>query len=169
VTAFTIEADQDRSGNSPKASSSAPEDKTSYTVPKTIRGILTNQGYAIPDPKVQNRLSIWFSGGSLEVLDETKDLEEWKNVFDADFAPDRSPREYANILAARLLLGVVLPDGMEEDGTMSFALKKPIGGHGSAYCDIVYMDEDLRIMRGHHGAVYVCTRVAEPEHIIVDE
>ncbi len=99
--------------------------------------------------------------------DEPADLEEWTNVFDFANAPDRNPRDDANILAARLLLGAFLPEGMEEDGTMSFTLKKPIGGHGCAFCDIVYMDDDLRIMRGHLGSIIVCSRVPEPQHIYV--
>lgn len=159
--AITIEPGQDRRGIA-KA-----EDGNDYSVPKPIRGILTNQGYAVPDPNVPNRLSIWFSGGSLEVQDEPADLEEWKRVFDSSCAPERNLREYADILAARVLLGALLPEDTEEDGTMSFTLKKPIGGHGCAYCDIVYMDEDLRIMRGHHGSVYVCSRVPEPVQIYV--
>lgn len=143
------------------------DDGGDYVVPKPIKGILTNQGYFIPDPNVPNRLSIWFSGGSLEVQDEPADLEEWTKVFDFATAPERNLREYANILAARLLLGALLPEQVENDGTMSFTLKKPIGGHGCAFCDIVYMDDDLRIMRGHLGSIIVCSRVPEPQHIYV--
>jgi hypothetical protein len=76
-------------------------------------------------------------------------------------APDRFPKEYANMLAAKVLLGAHLPESLEEDGTMSFSLKRPIGGHGSVYCDVVFMDDQLRIMKGHHGSVYVCIRVPE--------
>jgi hypothetical protein len=157
VVSFTIEAGQDRKGVRKDPSNGE------YVVPKPIRGILTTHGYAVPDPDVPNRLSIWFSGGTLEVQDDSKDLEEWRRVFDATCTPDRCIREYADILAGKLLLGALSPEGMEEDGTMSFALKRPIGGHGSVYCDIVYMDDTLRIMRGHHGSVYVCTRVPEPD------
>jgi hypothetical protein len=159
VVALTIEAGQDRMGVQTE-----PGDGD-YVVPTPIRAILTNQGYAVPDPDVPNRLSIWFSGGSLEVQNEPKDLEEWKKVFDATSAPDRDLRESANILAAKLLLGALVPEDMEEDGTMSFVLKRPIGGHGSAYCDIAYMDDNLRIMRGHHGSVYVCTRVPDSDQV----
>jgi hypothetical protein len=162
VTAITIEPGQDRNGNV-----RVPANDDDYIIPKPIRGILTNQGYAMPDPNVPDRLSIWFSGGALEVQDEPRDLDEWKKVFDADFAPDRNLREYANILAAKFLIGALLPEGMEDDGTVSFTLKRPIGGHGLAYVDVVYMDADLRIMRGHHGSVYVCTRVPEPDRIYV--
>ena len=162
VVAITIEAKQDRKGSFQEAA-----EGSHYVVPKPIRGILTNQGYAVPDPRVPNRLSIWFCGGTLEVQDEPQDLNEWKRIFDTSFAPQRNLCEYANVLAAKLLLGALVPDEMEADGKMSFVLKRPIGGHGSAYCDIVYMDDDLRIMRGHNGSVYVCTRVPEPDQVLV--
>ena len=152
VVALTIEARQDKNGLSSK-------------VPKPIRGILTNQGYTVPDPNVPNRISIWFSGGSLEVLDETADLEDWKDLFDTACAPNRNLREYTNVLAAKVLLGAILPEEMDEDGTMSFVLKRPIGGHGNAYCDIIYMDGDLKIIRGHHGSVIVSTRVPETNQV----
>jgi hypothetical protein len=134
-------------------------------VPRQIKGIMLNQGYLVPDPDVPNRLSIWFSGGSLEVQDETSDLEEWKTIFDKACAPNRDLREYANILAAKLLLGAHLPETIEEDGSMSFVLNRPIGGHGSAYCDIIFMDDDLRIQRGHHGSVYVCKKIPQPNTV----
>lgn len=156
VVAFTIEGGQTREGI--KAADAA---STDYIIPKPIKGILTNQGYVVPDPDTPNRLSIWFSGGSLEVQDEEKDLEEWKRIFDVSLLPNRNLKEYANILAAKLLLGALVPEGIEADGTMSFSLKRPIGGHGSAFVDIAYMDDDLRIMRGHQGSLYVCTRVPE--------
>lgn len=130
-------------------------------MPRPIRGILTTHGYSIPDPNQPNRISVWFSGGSLEVQDEESDVEEWKKIFDTSSAPNRDIREYANNLAARLLLGANIPDKLEEDGTLRFDLKRPIGGHGSVFCDIVYMDENLRIMHGHHDSVYVCVRVSD--------
>lgn len=154
---LTIEADQDRKGVEAKSSDD------DYVVPRPIKAVLTNQGYTVPDPSVPNRLSVWFSGGTLECLDEDSDLDEWKRLFDSSCAPNRDLREHANILAAKLLLGALLPEEMNEDGTMSFALKRPIGGHGCAYCDILYLDNTLRITRGHHGSFYVFTKVSEPE------
>jgi hypothetical protein len=158
VVAITVEPGQDRKGQIQEDSTAASDND--YIVPRPIRGILTTQGYSIPDPVLPERLSIWFSGGTLEVQDED-DLEEWKQIFDVASAPDRFPKEYANMLAAKVLLGAHLPDNLEEDGTMSFSLKRPIGGHGSVYCDVLFMDEQLRIMKGHHGSVYVCIRVPE--------
>lgn len=165
VVALTIEAGQDRKGTMVTDSSSTTDgccDDQPYIVPRPIRGILTTQGYSIPDPNVSNRLSIWFSGGTLEVQDECTDGEEWKRIFDVDSAPDRNLREYASILAAKVLLGALVPEKVEPDGTMSFVLNRPIGGHGSAFVDVLFMDDTIRIMRGHHGSVYVCIRVPDP-------
>jgi hypothetical protein len=163
--AFTIEAGQDRKGNmvaDPSSNVDGSDDDQQYRVPRPIRGILTTQGYSIPDPNVSNRLSIWFSGGTLEVQDEEKDGKEWKQIFDVDSASETDLREYANILAAKVLLGALVPEKVEPDGTMSFCLNRPIGGHGSVYVDVLFMDDTIRIMRGHHGSVYVCIRVPDP-------
>lgn len=156
ITAITIEGGQDRKGNIDDQ-----QDSESYIIPRSIRAILTTHGYSIPDPSIPNRLSVWFSGGSLEVQDEENDLEEWKKIFDTASAPNRDIREYANNLAARLILGAHIPDKLEHDGTLRFDLKRPIGGHGSVFCDVIYMDENLRIMHGHHDSVYVCVRVPD--------
>ena len=159
VVAITIEPGQDRKGNMKDKG-----DSDCYVVPRPIRGILTTQGYSIPDPTIPNRLSIWFSGGSLEVQDEEKDLEEWEKIFNVSSAPNRDIREYANSLAAKLLLGAHIPDKLEPDGTLRFDLKRPIGGHGAVFCDVIYKDDNLRIMHGHHDSVYVCVRVPDPVH-----
>ncbi|KAL3904992.1 MAG: hypothetical protein SGILL_009857 [Bacillariaceae sp.] len=157
VVAITLEAGQDRKGNKVEPA----DNSDNYVIPRGIHGILTTQGYFIADPSKPSRLSIWFSGGTLEVQDEVEDLEEWKRIFDMSSVPDRSPEEYANILAAKVLLGAHVPEKMDEDGTMKFSLRRPIGGHESVFVDVVYMDEKLRIMRGHHGSGYVCIRVPD--------
>jgi len=58
-------------------------------------------------------------------------------------------------LAAKILLGAEVPDRMEDDGTMSFKLNRPIGGHGVTYVDILYLDQDMRILRGNAGGLFV--------------
>ena len=52
-------------------------------------------------------------------------------------------------------------DCVEDDSvpTMSYFFDRPIGGHGEVFCDVLYVDETLRIMRGHHGSIFVFTRV----------
>ena len=153
MIALTVEDNQTRHGTKPEVDNSKQ-----YVVRRPIRGLLTNHGYCIPDPKVPNRLSVWFSGGSLEIQDQADDLEEWKRLFDENEAPRRDLREYARVLAARILLGAHIPDGMAEDGTLTYSLKRPIGGHGSVFIDVLYSDNTLRIVRGHHGSIFVFIR-----------
>ena len=165
VTAFSIEPASPLFGDhSPNA-----------TVTRPIRGIMTTYGYILPDPSTSNRLSVWFTGGTVEVDDEG-DADEWKRIFGGNSAaaaaaaaanagpmapprPGPSLSERAKMLAAKLLLGASVPHGMEEDGSMSFNLKRPVGGHGSTYVDTIYLDDTLRIMQGHHGSLFVMARV----------
>lgn len=182
ILAFVIEPNQDRHGNdiSPEGRDADAKkgvegsgDMKSGEHPRhrhrpitrPIRGIMTNVGYMLPDPSTPNRLSVWFAEGSLEVNDEESDLDEWRRIFDCHGAPKRALRERAHMLAAKLFLGASAPDRMEEDGTMVYELKRPIGGHGMAYTDVLFLDDDLRILRGHHGQVYVCARVLTGENV----
>jgi len=131
-------------------------------ITRPIRGIMTSFGYVLPHSSESNRMSIWFTGGMLEVNDEKNDLEEWRRVFGGQkmASSEMNMSERAHVLAARELLGAHLPDSMKEDGSMYYYLTRPIGGHDAAYCDILYMDESLRIVRGHHGTIYVFTRLS---------
>ena len=172
VVAFVIEPNQDRHGNQIGEMKDGTAESTEDDVKKKhrpwhrhrpishpIRGIMTNLGFMLPDPKKPNRLSIWFTEGQIEVNNEEEDLQEWQRIFDNHGAPKRALRERAHMLAAKLFLGANVSDQMEEDGTMRYELKRPIGGHGLAFTDVLYLDDDLRILRGHHGQVYVCARV----------
>ena len=163
--ALTIEADQSQTTTSKDTNTTSTHhsdnhDKQPPVISRPIRGIMKNNGYMLPDPKVPNRLSIWFTEGTLEVNDLESDLEEWKRIFSAQ-KPKLGLYDRASILAARLLLGANMPDTMDDDGTMSYSLTRPIGGHGFAYVDVLYVDDDLRVLRGHGGQVYVCARLAE--------
>lgn len=159
VVAFTIEPNQTRTGRQVPRQAKEKE----FVVRRPIRGIMTNYGYILPDPEVPNRLSIWFTGGTLEVNDEESDLEEWKRIFDDSTVPKRDMREFARLLAAKVLLGANASDEVGADGSMNYTLKRPIGGHGSAFCDVLYLDDSLRIMRGHHGSLYVFSKVIAPD------
>ena len=94
--------------------------------------------------------------------DEESDLEDWKMIFGN--APNRNMSEFARVLAAKVLLGASTSDEMEENGTMSYTLKRPIGGHGTAFCDVLFMDETLRVMRGHGGSVLVFVRPGSDDY-----
>jgi hypothetical protein len=124
---------------------------------KPIRGVMTTYSYMLPDPNTPNRLTVFFTGGLLEPNDET-DGNEWKRVFGTDI-PKRFLTERARVLAAKVLLGASVPDKMEDDGSMSYYLKRPIGGHGTTFVDVIYLDETLRVMQGQTGSLYVLSRV----------
>jgi len=97
---LTIEAGQTRRGTKPKNDGSSSEE---YVLKRPIRALLTNHGDCVPDPSTPNRLTIWFSGGSLEVQDEEADLEEWRRLFDENLVPSRNMSEFARVRKAGYL------------------------------------------------------------------
>ena len=148
--AFTIEPGQTRCGE--EASDGDPA-----CINRPIAGVLTNYGYCLPDPTVANRLSVWFSGGALEAERE-EDADEWKRIFSEEGLPNRGLRQFANVMAARFFLGAQL-EPMDGSGKISYTLHRPIGGHGQVFVDILYTDETLSILRGHHESIFVSARV----------
>ena len=101
----------------------------------------------LPDPNVPNRLTIWFVGGRLSPVterQETKENEggsaaygglvEWKDLFGRE--KKKTWGESFRDMGAKLLLGAELPAGMAADGTLSYQLHRPHGGHGVAYVDV---------------------------------
>eukprot|EP00986_Skeletonema_menzelii_P002892 scaffold843_cov143-Skeletonema_menzelii.AAC.11 len=128
---------------------------------KALRGIMTNYAYTLPDPSVPGRLSIWFTGGTIEPADEdAESVRAWKKIFGSpqpDKSEDPPGADKARQMAQNILLGAV-SEPIDEQGMIGFHLKRPIGGHGSAFCDIIYMDDDLRVMRGHSGSIYLFKR-----------
>lgn len=147
VAAFTIEP--------PLASF---PDAPNKDVHRPIKGIMTTFGYSLPDPKVPNRHSIWFTGGRIEPNNDPADIFEWKRLFTLH-PPKHTWGEKAKLLAVKLLMGATVPESMAEDGSMEFAFTRPLGGHGMAYVDVVYLDETLRIVRGHRGTIMVFSRL----------
>lgn len=136
------------------------DDDTAQGKQKKLKGLLTTYGYTLPDPLNPNRKSIWFTAGTIEPADGAS-LESWKELFGEKHSSDSARTQYtekARSLASEILLGAV-QEPMDEHGTASFYLTHPIGGHGYAYCDVVFMDRDIRIMRGHSGSVLVFRRV----------
>jgi hypothetical protein len=119
---------------------------------------MTTYGYVLPDPSVPNRLSIFFTGGRIEPNDDPTDQNEWKRLFDQPL-PGRNLGEKVRVLAASLLMGAETPTSVNEDGSMEFDFTRPLGGHGVAYVDVVYLDESLRIVRGHRGTVFAFARI----------
>ncbi|KAL7576064.1 hypothetical protein ACA910_000848 [Epithemia clementina (nom. ined.)] len=123
-------------------------------VRRPIRGIMTTTGYILPDPDTPNRNSVWITGGRIEPNDDVVDQQEWIRQFGKN-PPKHGLVEQAKLLAVKLLMGATVPDHMAEDGTMDYTFQRPLGGHGLAYVDTLYVDESLRIVKGHRGTIFV--------------
>jgi hypothetical protein len=137
VTALTIE---------PGSQGQFGPNSPNHMVTHRLEGLMTTYGYALPNPDHPNRLSIWFTGGSLEVND-ADDLDRWKQVFGCEHLPKRKWHEQARVLGAQMAMGAQPAERMESDGKMSYHLSRPIGGHENAHMDILYLDSTLRITR----------------------
>jgi len=155
ITAFTIEPNL---ADYPDAPNKA--------VRRPIKGIMTVNGYVLPDPSTPNRLSIWFTGGTIEPNDDPSDQREWHRFFGNQTQDGRTFGEKVRLLAVNLLLGAEAPTEMKEDGSMEFSFSRPLGGHGVAYVDVVYLDETLRIVRGHRGTILCFTRIPDQEEAV---
>jgi hypothetical protein len=149
MTAFTIES------NLPAYPTAPNKD-----VRRPIRGIMTTLGYTLPDPEVPNRHSVWITGGRIEPNDNPVDQREWKRQFALN-PPKHSMGEKAKLLAVKLLMGATVPTNVEQDGSISYEFTRPLGGHGVAYIDLLYVDESLRIARRHRGTVFVFSRLPD--------
>ncbi|GKY94494.1 hypothetical protein MPSEU_000415300 [Mayamaea pseudoterrestris] len=146
VTAFTIECDSPE-GNAPNKD-----------VHRPIKGIMTTYGYTLPDPKVPSRQSVWITGGRIEPNNDPADQANWKQLF-AVHPPVKSLSEQAKFLAVKLLMGATMPTDMNEDGSMEYTFTRPIGGHGTAYVDTLYVDETMRIVQGHRGTIFAFSKM----------
>lgn len=150
VTAFTIEPHLADYPNAPNKD-----------VRRPIKGIMTTYGYVLPDPTVPNRLSIFFTGGRIEPNDDAYDQREWKRLFSKK-QPSRSMGEQVRLLAASVLMGAEAPSEMNvEDGSLEFSFSRPLGGHGVAYVDVIYLDDTFRVVRGHRGTIFCFVRVPD--------
>ena len=155
-----------------------PEPTTTTPSPsKRVRAVMSVKGYILPDPETKNRLTVWFTGGCLGPAqlpsdgDDTDDEEEhnntegdkyggfdeWNSIFGKG-KWRKAISERARGMAAKILLGVDAPSKMEDNGQLSYSLNRPVGGHGKAYIDVLYLDDDLLIMKGHHGTIYAMAR-----------
>jgi hypothetical protein len=112
---------------------------------RRLRGLQVVHGYMLPDPDVPNRLTVWFTGGELSPAPPPQDgsqeenseyggLEEWKELFGGEHK--RTWKESFSVMGAKLFLGAELQDSMDSNGTMSYTLHRPYGGHGKAYVDV---------------------------------
>mmetsp|Transcript_14781 Transcript_14781/g.32119 ORF Transcript_14781/g.32119 Transcript_14781/m.32119 type:complete len:1020 (-) Transcript_14781:267-3326(-) len=170
----------------PPSSVGQPKPPATPTPTKRMRALMTVKGYVLPDPEIPNRLTVWFTGGKLsparlssgdgaETDDEDQaeyhqpvskteaesdgygGFEDWTAMF-AKGKWRKTLGERARAMAAKLLLGADVPNKMEEDGHMEYVLHRPVGSHGKVYIDVLYLDDDILIMRGHHGTIYALAR-----------
>jgi hypothetical protein len=149
----------------------APPGEVIPSPPRRLRATHVVKGFFLPDPNTPNRMTIWFTGGYLSpVLPPSPDgasgeeppdpslgtLDDWIGLFGAEHK--RTWGEALGVLGAKLLLGASLPSGMEPDGTMSYTLHRPYGGHGRGYVDILYADHELFITKGNSGTIHAMVR-----------
>eukprot|EP00957_Ditylum_brightwellii_P094229 7174653-Ditylum_brightwellii.AAC.2 len=81
-------------------------------------GLIMTFGYNIPEPDVPNCFSIHFTSGTIEVNNLINDKEEWKHIFGGKDVPRQHLIEEACVLAAKIIMGTIVPTEMKEDGTM---------------------------------------------------
>ena len=132
--------------------------------PCRFRATHVVHGFFLPDPKIPNRLTVWFTGGDLAPApaspdDEGKmngeygDQEDWNTYFGSEFK--RTWSEAISVMGAKLFLGAELPQEMDPNGKMTYALRRPCGGHGISYVDVLYVDGDLLITKGNTGTIHI--------------
>lgn len=139
--------------------------------PRRLRASHVVKGFFLPDPDTPNRMTVWFTGGYLSPVlphgSGAQDpshgtLDDWVELFGAEHK--RTWSEAFGVLGAKVLLGADLPDGMKPDGTMSYTLHRPFGGHGKGYVDILYADHELLITKGQSGSIHAMIRAKDEEN-----
>jgi hypothetical protein len=125
----------------------------SRTPENVVEGIICNNGICWPDEKNPERLGILFTDGSLQPADE-QDTNSWKKVFTPNLKFKPTLREKIMNFILKLLMGLNPPDEIDGNGIQRYEMKKP----GKGYLDILYADENLRVTRGHKGALVVVER-----------
>lgn len=126
-----------------------------------LRGISTLKGVVAEDPSDSKRLVIKFSMGTIEPEDG-QDLDSWSEVIgvkDATAEGSKGPLSWvkrkAKGLVLKLLLGFREPaDELGSRGELSYEMRRS----PSATVDVIYIDDDMRIVRGSRGALVVATR-----------
>ncbi|ASC72691.1 uncharacterized protein XM38_036490 [Halomicronema hongdechloris C2206] len=120
-----------------------------------LRGIVRNLGGC--EPANDTALRVWFTGGVLEPAPGT-DLSQWNTVFgdQTQPAPD-SLKSWFQGLFLKLMFGLVPPAGIDPNtGRVEFQMKRSPKGS----LTILYLDEELRITRGHKETVLICDRIS---------
>jgi hypothetical protein len=146
-----------------------------HMIHEQLEGIMTTRGFGISNPHAKDQISVWFTGGSIEVGGHSS-TQKWKDVFSneefVNFKPEeqdeikpprRGVRRFWNrssrVNDAREQLATTTSIEMEEDGRMTYSLKRPFAGHDKSYVEMLFLDETVRVMRANTGVIYVCARV----------
>ncbi|CAN0167264.1 unnamed protein product, partial [Ectocarpus fasciculatus] len=127
-----------------------------------LRGRVEIAGTCWEDPSIPERFLVRFSKGSVEP-DEGQDLDAWRKVIgvrDVEGTKDKGRLSMLKEKAARLMLKVVFgfrgpADDLGPRGELSYEMKRSPSGH----FDVVYLDEGMRVTRGHKGTLVVVDRV----------
>ena len=134
------------------------------TVPspaRRLKALQVSRGYFLPDPETPNRLTVWFTGGELAPAPLTEadfeqgygGLDDWVEFFGAEYK--RTWSEALSDMGAKLFLGAELPNEMNPNGKLEYTLHRPYGGHGKGHADVMYVDGDLLVTKGHSGSIHV--------------
>jgi len=126
------------------------------TVPP-LQGIVRNLG--VCEPASDTALRVWFTGGILEPAQGT-DMAQWHRIFgDQTKASHTSLKDWFQGLFLKLMFGLVPPTAMAPDtGRVEFTIQRSPQGS----LTILYLDEELRITRGHKETVLICDRSKGP-------
>lgn len=124
-----------------------------------VQGILQTDGYTIPNPTMENRYTCWFTGGKcFAVNGKDKDTRrKWRQAFGTELKLKK--RERFQLWMAKLLMGAEPSSGMLKDDSLQYVMKRPIGGHSTAFLQVLYMDDKTRITQGNRGTVVAVTRL----------
>ncbi|HEY9728782.1 MAG TPA: PAP/fibrillin family protein [Chroococcales cyanobacterium] len=119
----------------------------------TLQGVVRNLG--VCEPADDNILQVQFTGGELAPKNPNE-MEAWRAIFGEQSKPSRKGlKEMLMTAFLRLMFGIVPPQGMDrQTGRVSFKMQRSPKGK----LELLYLDEELRIVRGERGTVLVCER-----------
>lgn len=122
---------------------------------------MTTTGFILADKTTPNRHSVWITGGSMEPNDSETDQAAWKRLFGHTTA-ESSFTTAAKNLACKLLRGGGGAETYRSDDDMmqQYTFNTPVGGHDKVYIDTLYLDDSLRIIRGHRGSIFVLSKLS---------
>ena len=118
-----------------------------------LQGVVRNLG--ICEPISDDTIQVQFTGVSL-TPQASSDLTAWRATFRQQSANvKRTLPETLKSFFLKLTFGLVAPTDMNTDtGEVAFTMKRSPKGK----LQILYLDDELRITKGHKGTVLVCER-----------